>query len=317
MELFRYTVKKLLHTIPIILGVSFASFLLMVYFGSDLTHTLLGKNPSASDIAEIRQQLGYDQPLMLRYLKYLREIFSFDFGRSSLTDEKISEIFRRAMPVSIALNLPGFLIGNALALLLSLFAAFYRGRLADKLIMLFSTVGMSMSFLIVIIGFQVVFCSNSGFDLFPVQGWDMSSFPKYLNYVFVPTLASIFVSLGYNTRFFRAIVVEEAGKHYVRLALSLGLPAWHVMTKCVLRNALIPILTRVIFSIPFIFMEGSILLESFFGIPGMGGVTYNAVTAGDLPVLKAIVSFVTLIYVLVLLGADIAYKIVDPRVSLR
>lgn len=317
MELLRYTLNRLLCSIPIILGVSFVSFLLMVYFGSDVTHTLLGKNASVSDIAEIRLQLGYDRHILFRYVDYLREIFVFDFGRSSLTDEKISDIFARAIPVSLALNLPGFVIGNALALILSILAALYQGCLTDKLIMFFSTVGMCMSFLIVIIGCQIIFCSSSGLDLFPVQGWDMSSLPNYLNYVFVPTLASIFVSLGYNTRFFRAIMVEESNKQYAKLARSIGMPPYLVMMKSVLRNALIPILTRVIFSVPFIFMEGSLLLESFFGIPGMGGVTYNAVTAGDLPVLKAIVSSVTLLYVFVLLVVDLVYKLVDPRVSIR
>jgi peptide/nickel transport system permease protein len=288
----------------------------MVYFGSDMTYALIGKNATASDIAEIRHQLGWDQPILERYLNYLREIFSFDFGRSNLSHEKISDIFRRAMPISLALNLPGFVIGNVLAVLLSLCAAVYQGRFLDKLIMFFSSIGMSLSFLIVIIGVQILFCSSFGLSLFPVQGWDMSSLSSYFQHVFVPTFATVFVTLGYNTRFFRAIMVEESGKQYVRLAFSLGSPTWIVMMKGVLKNALIPVLTRVIFSIPFIFMEGSILLESFFGIPGMGGVTYNAVASGDLPVLKAVVSFGTLLYILILVLADILYKFVDPRISL-
>jgi len=112
-------------------------------------------------------------------------------------------------------------------------------------------------------------------------------------------------------------MVEEMGKAYVRSAQSLGWSPWRLMIKGVFKNTLIPVITRVIFSIPFIFMEGSLLLENFFGIPGMGGVTYNAVTAGDLPVLKAVVGLGTLLYLMVLVFSDIVYKWVDPRVVLK
>ncbi len=316
MGLLRYTLIKIIHTLPIFAGVTFISFLLMVYFGSDVTHALVGKNATVGDLEQLRHQLGYDLGLFERYFHYLKELLTFDFGRSSLTHEKVSDIFRRSIPISLALNLPGFILGNILAVVLSLFAAYKRGQIFDKVIMFFSSLGMSMSFLIVILFFQVLFCSSYGWDLFPVQGWDMSSPRAYLQYVFVPTLASIFVSLGYNTRFFRALIVEEMNKYHVQLAVSLGWSPFYIMSKGVLRNVLVSMLTRVMFSIPFIFMEGSVLIESFFGIPGMGRVAFNAVSSGDLPVLKALVGVGTLVYVCILILADLVYKIVDPRVNL-
>ncbi len=316
MELARYILKKLVYGIPLFLGVTSISFLLMVYFGSDVTYALLGKNATQSDLDNIRHQLGYNLSVFQRYIYYLGEVLRCDFGHSSLNQEKISDIFARAIPISIAVNLPGFVIGNALAILLSLLAAYHRGQWQDKIVMVASSIGMSMSFLIVIIGCQVVLCSSRGLNLFPVQGWEMGTVSSYLSHIFVPTLATIFVSLGYNMRFFRAIMVEETKKSYVRSAFSFGWPPHRVMFKAVLRNSLVPILTRLIFSIPFIFVEGSLLIESFFGIPGMGGVTYNAIVSGDLPILKAVVSIGTVLYVVILVLADVVYKIVDPRVTL-
>ena len=316
MELLAYTIKKLLSSIPIFLGVTFLSFLLMVYFGNDVSYSLMGRNGTLADLEEIRRQLGYHVPFMDRYLDYLQDIFSLDFGRSIVSHEKISDIFRRSIPISIAVNLPGFVMGNLLAVVLSLYAVFHQGKTLDKVIMLVSGVGMSMSFLIVIIGFQLVFCSSYGLNWFPVQGWDMSSVSAYAKHVCIPTLATIFVSFGYNTRFFRAVMAEEMSKLYVRSAMCLGLPMRTVMVKGILWNALIPIVTRVIFSIPFLFMEGSLLLESFFGIPGMGGVTYSAIAAGDMPVLKLVVGLGSMLYLSILILADIVYKFIDPRISL-
>lgn len=316
MELLRYTTMKILYTLPILFGVTFLSFLLMVYFGSDTVYSLLGKNATLSDVDELRKQLGYDLGFFKRYLQYLKELFTFDFGRSTLNYEKVSDIFKASIPISLALNLPGFIIGNLLAIILSLYAALNRGLFVDKVILFFSSVGMSTSFIMVILGLQYLLCTSSGWNLFPVHGWNVTSFSSYVEHVFVPSLASIFVSLGYNTRFFRAVVVEELKKPYVKTCLSLGYPRLRMMGKWVLKNTLIPMSTRIVFSIPFIFVEGSLLLESFFGIPGMGLVLYDALVSGDLPILKAIVGLGTVIYIFVLVIADIFYKFLDPRVTL-
>ncbi len=316
METFHYIGRKILLGIPLLFGVTLISFTLMVYFGPDQTYSLIGKSATQADIDNIRHQLGYDLPFYQRYLKYLYEIATFDFGYSSSTNEAVNDIFSRTIPISIMVALPGFILGNLLGVLLGLFAAFYRGAWPDKLVMFFSVIGMSISFLIVIIGFQLVFCSSFGLDLFPVQGWYTGSFFQYLEYVTVPTMATVFVSLGYNTRFYRAVLVEEIQRDHVRTARAYGCPPFELMIKHVLVNSLVPIITRIIFTVPFVLIGGSLLIESFFGIPGIGGVTYDAITSGDLPVLKAVVSTATIIYVGVLVLTDILYKLVDPRISL-
>jgi peptide/nickel transport system permease protein len=176
---------------------------------------------------------------------------------------------------------------------------------------------MSISFLIIIIVFQLLFSSRYGLNFFTVRGWDMSSPGAYLYYVTVPTLAIVFVSLGYNTRFYRAVFVEEVGRDHVRTARAFGAGAGIILWKYVLKNSLIPIITRVMFSIPSIVIAGSLLIESYFGIPGAGKLTFDAVTTGDQPVLKAVVSLTALMFVVVLIINDLLYRAVDPRVALK
>ncbi len=317
MDVLQYSIRKLIAGIPLIIGVTLISFLLIVYFGPDQTYSLLGKNPTAEEIAELRSQLGYDRPFVTRYLQYLREIVTLDFGSSQANDEKVSSILARTIPVSLALSLPGFVLGNLLGVALALVAAYNRGRWLDKFIMGFAAVGMSISFLIVIIGLQILLSSSEGLDLFPVRGWDTSTPLQYLRYVTVPTLATVFVALGYNTRFYRAVIVEEMTRDHVRTARAFGIPQAQLFYKNILKNSMVPIVTRVVFSIPLIVISGSLLLESYFGIPGIGYVTYDAIVTGDQPVLKAVVALTAVLFVVAQLLTDICYRIVDPRVSLK
>ena len=312
-----YAAKKLLAGVPLILGVTFISFVLMVYFGPDKTYELIGKNATQEQIQQIRTELGYDQALLTRYATYLKEMATLDFGYSDSTGERVTRILARTIPISLALTLPGFILGNALGLLLALLAAHYRGRWPDKAIMAFAVIGMSVSFLIIIILFQVLFSSSYGLNLFPVRGWDVYSLGDYLHYVTVPTLALVFVSLGYNTRFYRAVVVEELSKDHIRTARAYGASTNNLLFKRVLKNSLIPIITRVMFSVPLVVISGSLLIESYFGIPGVGKVTYDAITTGDQPVLKAVVGATAALFVVILIATDILYRLVDPRVELK
>jgi peptide/nickel transport system permease protein len=317
MELFQYTLRKLVSGIPLILGVTFISFVLMVYFGPDKTYELLGKNPTPQQIAEVRAQLGYDQPFFVRYADYLRELALLDFGNSDSTGERVGALLARTIPVSLALVTPGFILGNVLGVVLALFAAFYRSTWVDKTVMGFAVVGMSISFLIVIIAFQIIFASSYGLDMFPVRGWSVNSIGDYVAYVTVPTLALVFVALGYNTRFYRSVIVEEMTRDHVRTARAFGVPSAKLFYKNILKNCLIPIITRVVFSIPLVIISGSLLIETYFGIPGIGKVTYESIITGDQPVLKAVVGLTAVLFVLAQLVTDILYRAVDPRVSLK
>lgn len=316
MELLQYSLRKLLAGIPLILGVTLVSFALMVYFGPDMTYQLLGKNPTAEQIEEVRHQLGYDQNFAQRYVTFLREIATLDFGSAS-TGEPVSTLLAKKIPVSLILILPGFVLGHVVGLLLALAAAYWRGRWPDKAIMALAVIGMSISFLIVIIAFQIVLSSSDGLDLFPVRGWNADSLGHYLTYVTVPTLAIMFVAVGYETRFYRSIIVEEMTRDHVRTARAFGLPESRIFFRNILKNCLIPIITRIMFSIPQVAIGGALLIESYFGIPGIGKATYEAIVTGDQPVLKAVVSLTAVLFVFVVILSDILYRVVDPRVTLK
>lgn len=330
METLRYALRKFLYSIPLLFGVTLISFTLMVYFGPEMTDSILGKGATEEQRLEIRKELGYDKSFIERYGMFLREIVTFDFGNSISSGERVSSILERTVPVSFAVAVPAFLFSNLLGVGLALLAAYYRGRFWDKAVMVFAVIGMSVSYLMVVIAFQVIFSTTYGLNWFPVQGW-VDPPPEYADATFfeiiyyywyyywlhvtVPTLASVFVSLGYNTRFFRAVIVEELNRDYVRTARAYGVSDAKIMAKHVLKNALIPISTRIIITLPFVIIAGNLVLEKFFGIPGVGLVTYDAITNGDLPIVKAVVTCTAVLYVLALILTDIVYKVIDPRIS--
>lgn len=330
METLQFALRKLLYSIPLLFGVTFISFFLMVYHGPDLTYLILGKNPTPEQITELHAQLGYDQPFLKRYFLFLKEIITFDFGSSISSGEEVSSILKKSVPISFMVALPAFILSNAFGIILALYAANHRGKRNDKIIMVLAAGGMSVSFLMVVIAFQIIFCTSYGLNWFPVQGWvsPPPDYPDatgseilyyywyyYWSYVAVPTLASVFVALGYNTRFFRAVIVEELNKDYVRTARAYGVSNRKIMIKHVLKNAMIPISTRIIITIPFVIIAGNLVVEKFFGIPGVGLVTYDAITNGDLPIVKAVVTWTAALYVIALIITDIVYKMIDPRTS--
>jgi peptide/nickel transport system permease protein len=308
-----YILRKLLTAASLLLGVTFISFLLMVYFGPDRTFESLGKNPTAAQIEEVRHQLGYDRPFMARYGAFLREIATFELGYSDASGEPVVRLLARTLPVTLALVLPGFLTGNVLGVLLGLYAAWRRGAWPDRLIMGASVAGMSLSFLVIIILLQVLLCTPWGLNLFPARGWEVHGPLSYLHYVTVPTLALVLVTLGYNTRFYRSVMADELERDHIRTALAYGAGPAAVLFTHVLKNSLVAVSTRLVFSIPLIVISGSLLLESYFGIPGIGKATFEAITSGDQPVLKAVVTLTAVAFVLAQLTIDLLYRLVDPR----
>ncbi len=317
MDTLYFIIRKILYGFPLILGVTFITFVLVVHYGPDKTYDLLGKNPTEQEIIEVRHQLGYDRPFLVRYYDYLKELVSFDFGHSDSTGEKVSSIFKKTIPISMAISIPAFVLYNLISITLALLAAFYRGEWIDKSVMVFSVIGMSISYLVIIICFQIIFCSGYGINMFPVQGWEVESLFDYINYALVPVMATVFVALGYNTRFYRAVIVEEMNRDYVRTAKAFGCHPIKLLFKHVLKNSLIPIVTRIIITIPHIVIGGSLLIESFFNIPGIGYVIYEAITTGDQPIIKASVGITAVVYVMAITLTDIMYKIVDPRITLK
>lgn len=306
-----FVARRLLGALPLLLGVTLVSFSLIVYFGPDKTWDLVGLNPTAAEVEQMREQLGYDRSFPERYADFLWRLVRLDLGHVEASGEKVTALLARTVPVSVMLLLPGLVLGTLLALVLAMVAAWYRSSPMDRVITGLSVTGMSLSFLVIIIGFQLIFGVWLGW--FPVRGWVVDDFGDYLNHMAVPTLAFIFVSLGYNTRFFRAVMVNELSSDQVMSARAFGAGPLSLMITNVLGNALLPILTRVMFSLPPILITGSLLIESHFSIPGVGRVTYEAILSGDQSVLMAVVSLSSIAYVIVLTLTDLLCRWVDPR----
>lgn len=311
----KYLLRKVSNSLLLIIGVTLVSFVLMVWFGPDRTYGLIGKNPTQEQIDQVRRQLGYDQPFFARYLDYLEDLATLDLGHSDSSGESVSALLVRTVPITLALMLPGFVLGNLLAMILAMFSAWYRGGWLDRLISGLSVGSMSLSFLVIIIGLQVLLCTPYGLNLFPVRGWNVSDFGSYLYHVTVPTLALVLVSIGYNTRFYRSVFIEEAGRDHIMTVRAFGASPATIMGRHVLANSMAPIITRILFSVPLVVISGSLLIESYFGIPGVGKASFDAITSGDQPVLKAVVALTAVSFVLVQLAADLLYRAFDPRIE--
>lgn len=298
----------------LLVGVTLLSFLLMAWAGPDPAYSLAGKNPTAEQVAEIRAELGHDRPFLVRYADYLHDLATLDLGRSQASGEKVRSILGRALPVTVALMLPPFVIGHLLACALGLYAAWHRGKPRDRVITGASVVGMSVSYVIIIIVFQTLLSSSFGLGLFPVQGWAMDDPLTYLHYETVPALCILFVTLGYNTRFYRALFADMTQDPHVRTSLSYGASPGRVMVADVLRPALGPVLVQVLYSLPLIVIGGSLLIESHFGIPGAGRVTFDAIVNGDRPVLQAVVGLSAVLFCLARVATDWLHGRADPRI---
>ena len=275
---------------------------------------LAGKITNLEQIENIRKQLGVDQPYWYQLWIFVKQIVTFDFGRSWATNEAVSNILITRVGPTLTIMIPVLLLETILGVILAIGVAYVRGTLTDRAIMMVCTVAMSISFLVYIIVAQYIF----GFQLgwFPVQGWSDSFTKNLVTYAPLPILLAVFVGLAPALRLYRSFFLDEVNQDYVRTARAKGLSEKTVMMKHVLRNAMIPILTNVGISLPGIFV-GSFLLETFFSIPGLGREILTAVNRSDFPVIKAATVYLAVVTMLVNLGVDVLYKAVDPRVVLK
>ena len=311
--MIKYTIRRLLYLIPVLLGVSFIIFVLFNLVSGDPTAVLLGKNATARQMAELREQLGLNKPLLDQYFDVVKSAFTFDFGYSWSTKQEISQMIIQGAYPSLCLTLPAFIIATVLSLLISLVVAFYRGKGIDIFIRVLCIAGQSISALAYILFFQYFFAYKMGW--FEISGFEYG-FPDFIPYIALPAIIFILLSLGPDVRFFRTIILDEIYQDYVRTARAKGVGEISVLLRHVLRNALIPIITYVVIQIPTLIL-GALLLENFFSIPGLGGITLNALNSSDFPVIKAMAILSSVLYIIMSLVTDILYTFADPRVKLK
>jgi peptide/nickel transport system permease protein len=309
-----YLVRRLWQMIPTLAGVVLLVFFLFKFFGGDPAEILGGQNASAEQIKAIRQTLGLDEPVWVQLWIFVKQIVTFDWGKSWATSEAVSNLFASRLPATLTVMVPILILDVLLALPLAMWVAYRRGSLTDRVLMVVTTVALSISFLVYVIIGQYVF----GFQLgwFPVQGWSDSLWTNLAVYTPLPVLLAVLVGLAPQTRLYRSFFLDEMGQDYVRTARAKGMTEGTVLFKHVLRNAMIPILTNIGLQLPGIFV-GSFLIEVFFSIPGIGREVLTAVNRSDFPVIQAVTIYLAVITMVVNLLTDIAYKIADPRVVLK
>lgn len=312
MNIYIYIFRRLLYVIPVLLGVCLIIYVLFNLVSPDPTMIMLGKHATAEQMAELRHELGLDRSWLLQYFDVVKSAFTFDFGRSYSTKQLISEMIMQGAIPSLTLTIPGFVLATMIAISISLLVSFYRGKFLDKSIVFLCVTMVSISSLAYILFGQWFFAYKLG--VFEISGYEYG-FPYFIPYVLLPILIWVLLSVGPDVRFYRTIILDEIYQDYVRTARAKGLGETTILFKHVLKNAMIPIITYLVIQIPFLIL-GALLLESFFGIPGLGGITLTAINSSDFPVIKAMAILSAVAYIIFSVITDVLYTLVDPRVRL-
>ncbi|MFZ6734418.1 ABC transporter permease [Undibacterium sp. Ji42W] len=309
-----YILRRLWQMAPTMLGVILLVFFLFNWVGGDPAYILAGKMSNAEQIANIRTQLGIDQPYYVQLWIFIKQIATFNFGNSWSTGEAVSSIIGTRLGPSLTVLIPLTIIETLIAIALALAIAFKRGSFTDRSVMIACTVGMSVSILVYIIVGQYFFAYKLG--MFPVQGWGNHFAENLFKYSALPILIALAVGVAPNLRLFRTFVLDEVNQDYVRTARAKGVSESRVKWVHVLRNASIPIITHVMSNLPALLI-GAFLIERFFSIPGIGREVILAVERSDFPVIKAITVYVAAATMFFNLLTDLLYQAVDPRVQLK
>lgn len=325
--MLNYIIRRVLYAIPILIGVNLITFTLFFVVNSpdDMARMQLGiKRVNPEAITKWKQERGYDKPLMFNekeeglakfthtiFFEKSAAMFAFQFGRADDGRDIAHEIKTRMIP-SLAIALPVFLLGLGVYIVFALVMVFFRATYVDFWGVVLCVALMSISSLFYIIGGQ--FLISKLWHLVPISGY--GSGLAAAKFLVLPVIIGVVSGAGASTRWYRTIFLEEMGKDYVRTARAKGLPESIVLFRHVLRNAMIPILTGAVVVIPLLFL-GSLIAESFFGIPGLGSYTIDAINSQDFAVVRAMVFLGSLLYIVGLILTDISYMLVDPRIRLE
>jgi peptide/nickel transport system permease protein len=326
--MLNYIIRRLLYAVPIVIGVNLITFGL--FFGvtstDQMARQILGdKHRKQEQIDQWKEERGYDKPPWWNsqasgFGKVTDTIFFqknvslmwFDLGLSDRDRSSIGDEVRRRMVPSLMVAVPLFLGALFASIIMAMFVARHRNTYLDLMALVLCVVMMSVSELFYIIGGQYLVAKQ--WHLFPISGWGVGL--DSLRFTTMPFLIGICARLGMDVRFFRTVFLEEVNRDYVRTARSKGLSENRILFTHVLSNAMMPILTSVVLTLPFLFL-GSLLLENFFMIPGLGSYTIDAIEAKDFAVVRAMVFISSLLYIGGTLLTDISYTLVDPRIRLE
>ncbi len=322
-----YILRRIIYALPILIGVNIITFVLffVVNTPDDMARMHLGmKRVSEAAIVKWKDERGYNKPILFNsgvdgtkkitetiFFQNSVKLFVFDFGRSDSGRDIGYDISQRMWP-SLAITIPSLFIGLLAYISFGLILAFFRGSYVDVSGVVICVIMMSISGLFYIIGGQYLI--GKFLHLVPISGYDTGL--NAFKFIILPVLIGLIGGIGASTRWYRTIFLEEMNKDYVRTARAKGLSESRVLYRHVLTNGLIPILTGVVVILPSLFI-GSLIVESFFAIPGLGSYTIDAISRQDFAIVRSMVFLGSVLYIIGLILTDISYTFVDPRVRLN
>ena len=320
-----YIIRRILYAIPIVLGVNILTAVLFFYINTpdDMARQILGaKNLTPEAVENWKRDHGYDLPTFINaeeeglsaltqtvFFQKSVPLLWFDFGRSDRNNIDIGGEIKKRMWPSLAISVPTFTAAVVINLFFAMILAYYRGTYLDLSGVVVCVMMMSISALFYIISGQYIL--GKVLRLFPISGYDTGI--HSLKFMVLPVVIGVAGSTGAGIRFYRTVFLEETGKDYIRTARAKGLSEGKVLFKHALKNAMIPVLTNVVVSIPFLFY-GSLIMETFFAIPGLGSFTIDAIQSQDFAIVRSMVYLGSILYIAGLILTDISYTLVDPRV---
>ncbi|MFQ5427695.1 MAG: ABC transporter permease [Thermodesulfobacteriota bacterium] len=320
-----YIIRRLMYAVPIIIGVNVLTALLFFRINTpdDMARKILGeKFVTPAAVENWKKDHGYDLPAFINtgeggaglitqtiFFQKSAPLLWFDFGRSDRNNIDIGHEIGQRMWASLAIGLPIFIFAIIINLFFAMILAYLRGSVLDTAGLFICVIMMSVSMLFYIIGGQ--FLLGKALRLLPISGYDTGL--HSIKFLILPVIVALIGSTGAGVRFYRTVFLEETGRDYIRTARAKGLGEGKVLFKHALKNAMIPVLTNVVVSIPFLFY-GSLIMESFFSIPGLGSFTIDAIQAQDFAIVRSMVYLGSILYIIGLILTDISYTLVDPRV---
>lgn len=312
----KYVIKRLLSLIPVLFIVSIVIFMLIHLVPGDPAAMMLGEQATPAQIEALRETLGLNEPLVLQYIHWVRDIFRGDLGTSLFMDGTMLEIIHTHMIPTLQQTVIAILFATLVGVPLGMLAAIKRGRAADQLISTFSIIGVSMPSFLMGLGLVLLFAvklgwlPSSGYKEIATYGW-----LTHIRYMILPGIALGFIELGLIIRMTRSSMLEIMGSDYMRMAKAKGVSRFRLFTKHAMKNALVGIVTVV--GLAFIScLGGAAVTETIFNIPGIGKLTLNSVMRRDYEVVQAVVLVVSLLNVLCTLVLDLIYGLIDPRVRI-
>jgi len=308
-----FIARRLLAIIPVIGMVAVFVFIMLRLTPADPAAIIAGDYATTQQIAEIREKLGLNQPLVTQFGIWIGKVLQGDFGESFFFKKTVAQLIVQRMEPTIALTLVTLFIAVMVAVPLGVLAAYRQGSWLDRMVMGFSVLGFSVP--IFVFGYLLVWVFALQLGWFPVQGYAYlaDGFFPFIYRLILPAITLSVIYIALIARITRASMLEVLGEDYIRTARAKGLPERIVLRRHALRNAAIPIVTVIGIGLALL-IGGVVVTESVYSIPGLGRLTVDAVLGRDFPTIQAVILLFSVVYVLINLLIDIAYTLFDPRI---